>query len=379
MNNFALLHDSPCPHAAYPPPRDDTVLSNASPIVLGVLTTPSSPQPDLILSTWASLLPDAAVGVRFVRECSGSRSATRRFVCVDQCARDPKAIAWLRLAPSLFPRARWIGKVDDDAYVQTVQVHSDLSQLEPRASAYGLINLLRRAKPWRPTLVDPRFGGNLEDFGVDPIQKVRWKFSPFLMGAAYVLSRDLLQLASAEMAALWARVRDANATEMAWRPKEDAIVGHAIHQAARRARRTYRLHHLTWTRLHNFPAQCGRAGCGAKRKAGGMGWVYPSAASTIVHWLKSGGGGFGWERTHAVLRRAHVPAFAPFVFTWNASRGSGGRFEADEAVRRRWASYRRHCWIFGCHAPHRGANLSEWIAGVDLTGDGGPGGNVRRK
>ena len=54
---------TPCVCTALPPPHDATVLSDASPIVLGVLTTPASPQPNLILRTWASLLPDAAIGV----------------------------------------------------------------------------------------------------------------------------------------------------------------------------------------------------------------------------------------------------------------------------------------------------------------------------
>ena len=291
---------------------------------------------------WDALVPDSLVAVRYVLRCTSPHQP--RVVCVSEEALIPKVASWLREALRRFPHAGFICKTDDDSYVQTAQVHADLSRLEPRARAYGLVEVMERTRPFLELpRSHPRFGAILEQYSSIPV--VRYNRSPFLMGAFWGLSRDLAALVPARMRVLHASIVEAtNRSALDWTPLEDALVGYSLHEVAHAARVPYHLHHLTWTRVHHYADD-----------KGGMGWVLPSAASTVVHWLK--GGAQQWRKTHDLMATADTPRLAPFVFRWNPKFRTFGALEADNATLARWQVYRDVCGKWGCHAPLRGGDV----------------------
>ena len=154
----------------------------------------------MILQMWVSMLPESKLAVRFVQRC---KQSALPVVCVDDEDEHPKAVAWFRLALTLFPHAHWIGHSDDDVYLQARQVHTELSQLTPWREAYGLVNMM---KPWRDDGPYRRqFAGILEEF-VDPPRMVRKGIYPFLQGGFYALTRDLVSWPAADRATM-ARAR----------------------------------------------------------------------------------------------------------------------------------------------------------------------------
>ena len=213
---------------------------------------------------WDTLMPDEVVAVRYVCRCSAPHRP--RVVCVRDEALIPKVVLWLRKAMRLFPSARFICKTDDDSYVQTAQVHADLSRLEPLACGYGLVEVMERMRPWDELPHSkPRFGAIVEQYSSLPV--IKYVRSPFLMGAFWALSRDLAEIVPDRLHALHSQVEEsinrmgsqqrdllrryANRSAMAWVPQEDAMVGYSLHEAAHAAGlRSIRLHHLTWTRVH---------------------------------------------------------------------------------------------------------------------------------
>lgn len=140
-----------------------------------------------------------------------------------------------------------------------------------------------------------------------------------------------------------------------WKMGEDGFMFYALHLAAGRENANYTLRHLTWTRSHYLTNRPRRD------KRGGMGWVYPSTATTLVHWLKSGKLAH-WNLVHNITGATNSPAFPAFKFEWHAR---AARFEMDPKGLRRWQRYLRICKVWGCHAPHRGGDLSEFLHGVD--------------
>lgn len=133
---------------------------------------------------------------------------------------------------------------------------------------------------------------------------------------------------------------------------EDGFIFYALHRAARRTNANYTLRHLTWTRSHyltNNPRQNAR---------GGMGWVYPSNATTVVHWLKMGQR-LHWNIVHNATSMTSSPAFPAFRFDWHARTQ---RLGLDEWESRRWERYLTICGMWGCHAPYRGGAVEQFIA-----------------
>ena len=207
-------------------------------------------------------------------------------------------------------------------------------------------------------------------------------------GGFYALSRDLVQLFEPEAQRMWdkdeAAIRHlqvrflwmqvfgrapwdlhpcrgapqlAQCCLLSRQLGEDAFVFSAIHLALAKAGLCYRLRHLTWTRFHNLPKS-------VSAKGGGMGWIFPSNSSSVVHWIKHG-------EFHIVHNESNAArtAFRPFRFIW---RPRSLRIEhAAQRQQTRWSIYRKNCWIFGCHAPYRGGELRRFVEqSADLSPSG---------
>ena len=323
-----------------------------------------------IWRTWASSLPDHLVAVRFVLHAKAPYNSSAHvpwhpqpgmITWSDYEDEHRKTIDWFAKALGLFPNTPWISHADDDTYVNTHVLYHELSRiLPPIKEAYGLMYC---GDDWRHHKVSvPRqqYIGKAIEAYLDPVRQIghvikrkpsaeqlaepQLKQYPFMQGGFYVLSRDLASLAIEEALRLW----EAHSPLINWeRVGEDAFVFLALHRAAAAANLTYRLRHLTWTRSHFLPAQP------LTHKDGGMGWVFPSNSSSVVHWIKYG----DMHLVHSVLRHTRRPAFAPFSFTWDARRQVLAHGRQMQLAR--WSIYRKCCWIFGCHAPYRGGQLDE--------------------
>ena len=340
-----------------------------------------------IMSTWGSMLPESRLAVRFVQRCRSCNQTKHRscvkVVCVDEETEHQKAIAWFRLALDLFPRAQWICHSDDDVFVQarqvrrlagspnhpqvlraemacrngvgrasrttcsagTWQVYAELSSLRPWREAYGLVNMMRawrRSGPYKN-----QFSGLLESLS-DPPVDLSDGIYPFLQGGFYALTRDLVQILLPDAVRLWTAFE----SEIhRWKMGEDGLIFYALHLAAGRANANYTLRHLTWTRAHYLTARP------QHEKRGGMGWVHPSAATTLVHWIKSARRP-DWSLVQNITGSADRPAFPAFRLEWHPR---SARFEMDPRSLARWQRYLRICGTWGCHAPHRGGSLSEFV------------------
>ena len=302
-----------------------------------------------IMSTWGSMLPDSRLAVRFVQRCRSCNQTKHRscvkVVCVDEETEHQKAIAWFRLALDLFPRAQWICHSDDDVFVQARQVYAELSSLRPWREAYGLVNMMRawrRSGPYKN-----QFSGLLESLS-DPPVDLSDGIYPFLQGGFYALTRDLVHMLLPDAVRLWTAFE----SEIhRWKMGEDGLIFYALHLAAGRANANYTLRHLTWTRAHYLTARP------QHEKRGGMGWVHPSAATTLVHWIKSARRP-DWNLVQNITGSADRPAFPAFRLEWHPR---SARFEMDPRSLARWQRYLRICGTWGCHAPHRGGSLSEFV------------------
>jgi len=337
-----------------------------------------------IMSTWGSMLPESRLAVRFVQRCRSCNQTQQRscarVVCVDEEAEHQKAVAWFRLALELFPRAQWICHSDDDVYLQarqarappsrlaqpqvlragsvcttcitypagTWQVHAELSSLTPWREAYGLVNMMKtwhKSGPYKH-----QFSGLLESLS-DPPGHTGHNGNgiyPFLQGGFYALTRDLVQMLIPEAVRLWTTFEN---EIHRWQMGEDGFIFYALHLAAGRANANYSLRHLTWTRAHYLTARPQRD------KRGGMGWVHPSAATTLVHWLKSARRS-DWNLVRNITGATDRPAFPAFRLEWHPR---AARFEMDPRSLERWQRYLRICGTWGCHAPHRGGSLSDFL------------------
>ena len=296
----------------------------------------------MILQTWATMLPESQLVIRFVQRCTQS---TPSVVCVDVEDEHPKAIAWFQRALVLFPSAQWICHSDDDVYMQARQVHFELSKLTPRAEVYGLINIM---KPWEASgPYKHQFHGILEQFKRPNVEIQGGKY-PFMQGGFYAMTRDLVEMLIPDALSLWQRFQQ---PILKFKMGEDAMMFNALHLAAKRQKASYTLRHVTWTRSHYLPARP------RHDKRGGMGWVFPSTATTVVHWLKSGRL-VHWNLVHNATGSTSRPAFPAFRFDWDAG---AERFTMDARSLARWQAYVNICGIWGCHAPYRGGDLAEFV------------------
>ena len=176
----------------------------------------------------------------------------------------------------------------------------------------------------------------------------RKKVYPFLQGGFYALSRDLIALLLPRARSLLEAERE---RMRRLRIGEDVFIFYALHEALAAANRSMSLRHLTWTRSHWLPKR-------PERGIFALGWVYPSNASTVVHWIKHRPSDM--ELVHNVSGGAVVGAFAPFRFVWSAAHRRLEHAAWHQLAR--WSIYRKCCWIYGCHAPYRGGDIKLFLA-----------------
>ena len=85
-----------------------------------------------IQRTWASMVPQSLVVVRFVLQCQSA--AQRRdpwVVCSSHEEEHPKALQWFQHALVALPNTPWICHSDDDTYVNLRVLLHDLRQIQP--------------------------------------------------------------------------------------------------------------------------------------------------------------------------------------------------------------------------------------------------------
>ena len=237
-----------------------------------------------ILSTWGSLIPPAVV-LRFVVVCREGTLAESDIVCSQHDEEHPKTIAWFRHALLTFPHTPWIAHSDDDTWVNPRVLARELRLIPPRQEAYGLIFLTLWAGggknvsfPIIESFADP-VDVNARSRNKKPDGSTvgnRSFLYPFLQGGFYALTRDLVEILVPVARGFWK-------ADAAWIRRqtlgEDAFLFGALHIAAARANLTYKLNHLSWSRYHDLPDK-------PERMVFGMGWVFPTEASTVVHYVK---------------------------------------------------------------------------------------------
>ena len=303
-------------------------------LVVGILTLQSKAEVRrAIRRSWK---PDPDLVLRFVIRC-GSTPPRSDFVCVGSRRGRPKSMEWLMEAPLLFPNASWIAKSDDDTWIHVPHILEELRGLHPDGTLMGLGMIMMKRKP------KDVFGGTFDSFDDFSDLSKRGRY-PFLQGGFRVYSRDVLH--DARMKAQLLRYR--RLYERHDGPiGEDAASMRAIERAF--PNRTFKIMHMTWSRSHflqhNWKSHPG----------GGMGWVHPSNASTVVHWVKYGPQAFRFLRAFS---GAGSPPFAfrSFEFRWHP----GSRIFAPSNASA-WKCYRRVCGAWGCHAPYRGERISTYL------------------
>jgi hypothetical protein len=326
-----------------------------------------------------------------------------RFFWADVADDDAAKVVWWFVTATAASWAPWIGKADDDAFVQPSHVAADLADIQARHGLMGQLGHFMWTVDWRlesdvgvaghpcgfadtieihddaaylarvasqnrngrgvcnDTYRGPRrwlphgvrrnanatgpypfSAGPLEIFGIDLARRV-------------FLAPEVLLLCSSQRFSFFGQARsfrgDKNQPDI-W--GEDPVIGYLAHYAASVQRFSYLLHHLTWTKLHNWHWNALEAP---------QTWSFASS-SAVVHRLKAGRGSYAnpdkrtldLARAHAFLRNATSKfrrCFRPFAFEWNAAEHALTHLDAAG-----WARYKqtvRLRSIFGMHwEPHCG-------------------------
>lgn len=310
-------------------------------LVVGVLTRPSKHEIHrAMLDTW--MKPRNNFEARFVMNCDRKRfPPPPGSICTSNAGRNPlargriKSFEWLAIAPRMFPMARWIAKADDDVWVNVPVILRELSGSAPEWTMLGLGMYMSEDKL--------RFEGTFDEAWTHP----RAVF-PFMQGGFRVYSSDILHDRMVQNCLRRNKnVFMANKKQIG----EDVLSAWSIGQG--QPNRTLTLLHQTWTRFHFLQHNW------ETYPQGGMGWVHPTNASEVVHWLKYGSREFHMLQDTVTSTNA---AFPSHVFRWIPSQH---RVWPEDSAR--WNCYRRVCAKFGCHAPHRGASLSTYL--LECEGD----------
>ena len=293
------------------------------------------------------------------------------------CSCTEKVYAWYTHALERWPLARWIGKTEDDTYVNLEQLLFDLRGLARHPMVYyGLMNACGMPPTVAAQRLSSGFGGCfLGDFeeGSGQTALRDWPMSASMStrrfggtsactaGAAAPFATGPLDVQSAEFAralfrdcsytrSFMAHGRAANRrAERCNRNHElavhslasttcDCVVGHWIGECRLNAT----LADMSWTKAHHY-----------LHRAGGMGWVAPSNASIAIHYLKKHTGPSGpanteggeWLHVHNASAPVSRSAFPPLLYRLEQS-------PIDRAAQARMAERAAH------HEARRRANGS---------------------
>ena len=307
-----------------------------------------------------SLLPGRLAVIRFLLRCISPPEAAD-IVCSSGESEISKTLSWYRHVLREWPSTHWIGHADDDTHVQLAQVTADLARLPSELMAYGSIMLLRprhrvgsRELAWshRGVLeeVPETFWGRQGNTHHGRHLQRR-PFYPYMQGGFHALTADL-----ALLLADFFEAQGGAAIEAAVGPSEDAQVYYSLHLASSAKGLNYTMQHLTWTRSHWMPTRT--SGRRARGALAFPSWVQPTAASTIVHELKSSDARV-WRSVHEATRHARRPAFPPIAASWHPNIG---RLSMDVLQQQRWTAYLECCGFSGCHAPYLGNDTATFVA-----------------
>lgn len=263
-----------------------------------------------------------------------------------------KAFAWFYAAVRELPHAAFVGKCDDDTFVQPAALAKDLRTLGEGGLHY--VGQIMWITGWTP-VAGPRgeagagkpclYGGTLDgNSKVGHIpgrlkrrQRARCNASvpggsltgiyPYAAGPLYLLSKGLL----ATVMRHGATVRLAAAQGFDVRG-EDATIGYIIHRAMHAVNGSYTLAHLTWTKLVDVSGQVlfDRA-----RRAGGGQYVHPTPSSYVVHKLKTGDNTY-WGEVHRVLNESQDICFPLVQATWHPQPPA---VTMEDTIARWWRDY----------------------------------------
>lgn len=265
-----------------------------------------NPRAEAIRASWATMMPQHRVAVRFVIRCDKPELELIPMVwCSRSQLEHPKTIEWFAHALREYPNTPWISHADDDAWVNTRVLYHELIRIPPVREAYGLMMFMRLD-------FDNRIVPNMGQFRDPSLVNTRTKekgstLYPFMQGGFYTLSRDMVGSLVPYADSMYQG--DFNRSRLKQlKLGEDAFVFLALHKAAAASNTSYRMRDLTWTRSHFLPANPGRMEFA-------MGWHYPSNASSVVHWIKHDVADF-WL-VHNISGGTRQPAFAPFRWEWH--------------------------------------------------------------
>jgi hypothetical protein len=324
-----------------------------------------------------SLLPERLVVIRFLLRCISPEALAADIVCSSGESEISKTLSWYRHVLRKWPSTHWIGHADDDTHVQLAQVTADLARLPTERMAYGSIMLLRprhrvgsRELAWShrgvleevPDAFWSRQGHAHHHHHDRQVQ--RRPLYPYMQGGFHALTADL-----ALLLADFFEAQGGAAIEAAVGPSEDAQVYYSLHSASLAKGLNYTMQHLTWTRSHWMPANPR-----ARATLAFPWWVQPTAASTIVHELKSADARV-WRSVDEATRHARRPAFPPIAASWHPNLG---RLSMDVLQQQRWTAYLECCGFAGCHAPHRGNDTATFVAVDQLLREGQRDGRATR-
>jgi hypothetical protein len=298
-----------------------------------------------------------------------------------ECPAAEKTIQWMRFALRAWPNARFIGKTEDDTFVNLRRLEVDLLQIASLPNImYGLMGICsmpsfvhaeRSSKGHRAC-----FLGSLERVGWltgGSRALVQWNRdkehskcaqrssapTPFPTGPLMVASASLATTIFSSCAYLdrfFERGRAANRRTLcrgrdklrSWASLiGDCAIGHWMSQCAREVSIT--IAHMTYTKCHHYATD-----------AGGQGWVAPSNESIAVHWLKRHTGPSGptqteggeWWHSHEATDAARGPIFPPLMWRYEPTNVlRTGRLLGEPLNENVHAWYARSCGVW--HEPIR--------------------------
>ena len=325
-----------------------------------------------------------------------------------ECPAAEKTVLWVRHAVKTWPTAAYVGKTEDDTYLQLSALALELQRLSALRLPnvlYGLMGICSMPPPSRAARSASGhkacFLGSLERAGwvTGGYRSIaQWRGgggrgarrggaqcaagstapAPFPTGPLMVASTELAAavfVRCAYLADFERQGRLANRRTLcrgadrarSWASLVgDCAIGHWVSHCARGLNVT--IAHMTYTKGHHYSTG-----------AGGQGWVAPSNASVAVHWLKRHTGPSGpdgveggeWSHTHRAASAARGAGFPPLLWRYRPDQVLRSDRVLDEALNvpvHAWYAARCGVWheTLGAHVARLRTRLAQQGGGHGL-------------